>query len=287
MRRFSYEARRGRTHDGSAGGTRVAPSIASFAGLVVFVLLAAGCSSGASSAEGIGLGPGAPVVGTCRVLTLADIAPATNQTPAVSCRSPHTAVTISVGGFRRSRVTNANLSDGTLGNDALKRCTASWRRTVGGDTASQQLSVVGLAYYLPTSAELSKGARWYRCDLVIGGQDRMRLQDLPAHVAGLLDGPLPDSLRACRTAPDFQTGHQVACSSPHVLRAVGITALPNRASYPGQAALKAASAKGCLPVVRRWLKGKDNGGIAYQWPDATSWRLLGDRTATCWTVTTS
>ncbi|MDX6297910.1 MAG: hypothetical protein QOI51_1767 [Nocardioidaceae bacterium] len=286
MRPLRYEVRRGPTPDGSAGGTCVAPSVATLAGLLAIGFLAAGCSSGASSAAEIGLGPDRPVVGACRVLTLADIAPATNQTPPVSCRSPHTAVTISVGGFLRSRVTNANLSDGTLGNDALKRCTASWRRTVGGDTATQDLSVVGLAYYLPTSAELSKGARWYRCDLVIGGQDGMRLRDLPAHVAGLLDGPLPDSLRACRTAPDFQSGHQVACSRPHVLRAVGTTSLPDRTSYPGKAALKAASAKGCLPVVRRWLKGKDDGGIAYQWPDANGWRLLGDRTATCWTVTT-
>jgi hypothetical protein len=254
--------------------------------VLVAVSAVAACSSGGASSSEPTYGPDLPAVGACRVLTLAEIKPTSNATPTVSCSSPHTAVTIAVGGFPASEVTNANLRNGTLGNQALQRCTAAWRSTVGGTVEAQHTTALGLAYYLPDSQQLSSGARWYRCDLVLGGSDGMQLQDLPRHVQGLLDGVIPDSLQACRTAPDFDSGHEVACSSPHVLRAIGTASLPDQPRYPGTAALRTDSAKGCGRVATRWLHGRVGGGTAYQWPDQVSWQLLGDRSATCWVVTT-
>ena len=124
---------------------------------------------------------------------------------------------------------------------SAERCTAAWKRTVGGDTTSQHTSLLGLAYYLPNQEDLSKGARWYRCDLVAGGQDGLPLQNLPAKVDGLLDGAVPQGIQACRTTPDFNSGHTVPCSEDHVLRAIGTFPLPGK-TYPGTAALRAASA---------------------------------------------
>ena len=243
------------------------------------------CSGEAAPEAATGLGPGLPAVGACRVLVVADIAPSSNETPTVPCSRPHTSVTIAVGGFPAARVTNRNLGNGTLGNEALKRCTAAWKRTVGGDTTSQHTSLLGLAYYLPNQEDLSKGARWYRCDLVAGGQDGLPLQNLPAEVDGLLDGAVPQGIQACRTTPDFNSGHTVPCSEDHVLRAMGTFPLPGK-TYPGTAALRAASAAGCTRVIKKWLHGRIDGGDAYQWPDRTGWNVVGDHTATCWTVTT-
>lgn len=251
------------------------------------LVLAGACSSSGAPAADLGLGPGLPKTGDCRVLTAADIDPTSNTTPVVPCSKPHTSVTIEVGGFRPAQVTDRNLTDGTLGNLALQRCTAAWKRVVGGTTMTQHTSLLGVAYYLPTQTQLSNGARWYRCDVVLGGQDGLPLQPLPAHVDGVLDGPnVPESVQACRTTPDFTSGHAVPCAQQHVLRAVGTFALPDGA-YPGKAALNAASAKGCTAVINHWLHGRDNGGDAYQWPDEVGWTLLHDHTATCWTVTTS
>jgi Septum formation len=174
-----------------------------------------------------------------------------------------------------------------LGNAALRRCTQAWKRTVGGGVTSQHTSIVGLAYFLPDRQQLSAGARWYRCDLVIGGQDGLALQRLPAHVENLLAGRVPDSLRACRTAPDFTSGREVPCSQPHVLRAVGTFPLPDKGSYPSRATLQAASAKGCRGVIKRWMHGRTDAGDAFQWPDRTGWEVQGDHSATCWTVTMS
>lgn len=253
---------------------------------VLTMLGVSGCSSGGAASDEPRLGADMPAVGACRVLTTSQIAPTSNDTPTVSCTSPHTAVTIAVGGFPASEVTNANLRNGTLGNDALQRCTAAWRNTVGGTVEAQHTTVLGLAYYLPDPDQLSNGARWYRCDLVLGGSDGMALQDLPRDTHGLLNGVVPDSLRACRTAPDFNNGHEVACTSPHVLRAIGTAPLPDQPTYPGTVALRSASAKGCGQVARQWLHGRVGGGTAFQWPDDVSWRLLGDRSATCWAVDT-
>jgi len=250
------------------------------------LLAVTACSAGGGSTTELAFGADTPTVGACRVLTAADITPTSNETPTVSCSSAHTSVTILVGGFPAAAVTNANLTNGTLGNEALQRCTTAWRRTVGGDTTAQHITTLGMAYYLPDSDQLSHGARWFRCDLVLGGQDGMPLLDLPAHVNGLLDGTVPDNLVACRTSPDFKSGREVPCTIRHVLRAVGTAPLPDQATYPGGPALKAASEKGCLFVVKRWLHGRIDGGIAYQWPDEIGWRLLGDHSATCWTVTT-
>jgi len=254
---------------------------------VSVAVFAAGCSGGDSPSAETGLGPGPPKVGACRVLTTADIAPSSNETRPVPCSRPHTSVTIAVGGFPAAEVTNRTLADGSLGDKALQRCTQAWKRTVGGSTTSQHTSLLGLAYYLPNQAELSNGARWYRCDLVVGGQDGLALQELPARVHGLLEGKVPDSIHACRTTPDFASGHAVPCDQRHVLRAIGTVALPGGDRYPGKAALRAASAKGCAKVIDRWLHGRVDSGDAYQWPDATGWNVLGDHTATCWTVTRS
>lgn len=266
---------------------RRAPTPLRAAGLLPLLMLAVGCSSDASSSAAAGLGPDTPVVGACRVLTAADVGMATNATPTVGCGSAHTSVTIAVGAFPSWRITSTNLRSGALGDLALQRCTTVWQHTVGGDAVAQHTTVVGLAFFLPDSQQLGKGARWFRCDLVIGGRDGMPLADLPARVKGILDGPLPDTLRACRTAPDFTRGRQVPCARPHVLRAIGVAPLPEGGTYPGSAALQRASSEGCLPVSTRWLHGRIGAGTAVQWPDRTGWTLLHDRSAVCWAVTVS
>jgi hypothetical protein len=254
---------------------------------LALAFLVASCSSPSrGEPPGGRFGPDTPKVGACRVLAVADIAPTSNSTPTVPCSSPHTAVTISVGGFPESQVTNPRLRSGALGNKALQRCTAAWRRTVGGTVESRHTTVLGLAYYLPNPGQLSHGARWYRCDLVMGGSDGMSLQDLPRKVDGLLDPPVSDTVVACRTAPDFHNGREVPCSHPHVLRAIGIAQLPDRPSYPSGDVLRNASTKGCTAVVRQWLHGRVGSGAAFQWPDQVSWDVLHDHIATCWAVTT-
>jgi Septum formation len=276
-----------RRPSGRASTARLSCAPSAAAAVLALAALLAGCSGDAAPQARTGLGPGLPTVGACRVLTVADIAPSSNDTPTVPCSRPHTSVTIAVGGFPAAEVTNRNLSSGALGDEALQRCTAALKKTVGGDRTSQHTSLVGLAYYLPNQSELSKGARWYRCDLVIGGQDGLSLQNLPAKVDGLLSGTIPESVQACRTTADFTSGHAVPCDRRHVLRAIGIYPLPGGDHFPGQAKLRAASAAGCRRVIARWLHGRIDGGDAYQWPDRTGWDVLHDHTATCWTVTTS
>lgn len=257
-------------------------------GILAFSLLAAtACSSGDATTKDGAFGADTPEVGVCRVLLASDIAPSSNETPAVPCSKPHTAVTIAVGGFPSAAITNDSLTNGSLGKKALQACTTAMRKTVGGDTTALHTSTVSMAYFLPNQAQLTDGARWYRCDLVIGGTDGYPLQNLPAKVDGLLAGTVPESLQACRTAADFAKGELVSCDEQHVLRAIGTAPLAGGSAYPGEDVLKAASATGCAPVIKAWLHGRVDGGDAYQWPDQTGWTVVDDHTATCWTVSTS
>lgn len=264
----------------------VAGAVAAVGCLVAFGLT--GCSSSDGSEPSGSFGPGQPKSGECYRLTSGSLLMASSAAKPVSCSSPHTSLTIAVGGLPGNDVTQTNVADGKLGAIALARCAADWQHFAGGNAVAWHTTVVGYASFLPTGQQLSDGAHWYRCDLVIGGSGAMPLQQLPHTVRGLLSGTVPDSLRACRTSPGFDAGHEVPCTSQHVLRAVGVAPLNGTGvGYPGDTSLRAQSAKGCAPVVRSWLHGRIGGGVAYQWPDKQSWNLLGDHDATCWTVTTS
>jgi hypothetical protein len=252
---------------------------------LALVALSTACSS-SNGTEAGRYGPGTPTLGSCHRLTPAIIAGPVDASAPVPCSDPHTSVTIQVGHFAPSDITAANARSGNLGSRALAGCTAAWQHTVGGDASAQHTTVLSLAYFLPTSEQLSDDARWYRCDLILGGQSGEPLQNLPSHVEGLLSGTVPDSLRACRTSPNLSAGHEVPCTASHVLRAIGIAPLTG-SGYPSATELRSQSEAGCTRTVRSWLHGRVGGGVAFEWPSQSSWQLLNDHDATCWTVTTS
>ncbi len=254
--------------------------------LSLAALLLSGCSGDAAPKPQTGLGPGVPALGACRVLTGADIAPSSNATPTVPCSRPHTSVTIDVGSFPAGAVTNKNLSDG----DPRQRSPPTVHGGLGEDGRRQPHVPAHLAARTRLLPAQPGRAVEGRAVVPMRPGPRRPGRAAPAEPAGQGGRPArrhgPGEVRACRTTPDFTSGHTVPCDQEHVLRAIGTVPLPGGATFPGQAALRAASAAGCTRVIDRWLHGRINGGDAYQWPDETGWTVLHDHTATCWTVTT-
>jgi Septum formation len=232
-----------------------------------------------------GLGAGAPRVGQCRVLETFELQASSNPRPTVPCSQPHTSITIKVGAFPLREVTPANLRSGVLGDEAQQGCAAVFPTVVGGDLRTQRTSILRTAVFLPTAEQIGGSARWYRCDLIAGGDHGLPLQRLPAQANGILDGAVPLSLQACWTATKLSTGREIPCSQQHVMRAVGIAPLPD-SPYPGPRVLRTTSAKSCKRVVMTWLHGRFFSGYSYEWPGPVSWRRLHVRSAVCWAVTT-
>lgn len=275
------------------------------AGLVIVAL--AGCSNASDLVESSGpttpatererstRGPDkdaapAPEVGACRMLTVEDVPPPTNDDPEVRCSKRHTAVTYHVGEWPAKLIKSARgVKDRKLEGYVFTECDRAWRRTVGGSQEARVTSIVSWAWYKPTRKQFDDGAYWFRCDLV-AGQSTKRLEVLPADVDGLLKGSFDDRYHACWTKPfsdkpNADEGVLTSCARRHRQRAVGIVTVGKRkAPYPGQQTTFDRSNNRCGDVVAQWRGDPRPGEYGLQWPRRSDWRD-GERYATCWAVT--
>jgi len=234
----------------------------------------------------------APQDGACRMLTLKDIPPPSNDTPTVACDQTHTAVTYFVDQWPRRMVQAATgVEDEELESYVTQRCDAAWRNTVGGSLEDWVVSIVSWAWYRPTPEQFAEGARWFRCD-VVAGQNTDRLEDLPQSVNGLFDNKYPDTFHACWTKvfsdqDGVDEGTLTSCARKHQQRAIGIVQLGNGKAdqaYPGTDATFNQANELCADKVAKWRGEKQPGQFGLQWPRRDEWNN-GERYATCWAVT--
>ena len=122
------------------------------------------------------------------------------------------------------------------------RCDRRFARHVGGGRNVRVLSRLQPVWFVPTPAELSRGARWYRCD-VIGFAGADELARLPDGTAGVLEQP--DSLETyglCSTAtPNLPGDYQVMCGRRHAWQAFAVIRLRGaEGQWPSRKRLAAA-----------------------------------------------
>ncbi len=111
----------------------------------------------------------APDLGACRVLSPEDVAQPANSSPSVPCSESHTAETYAVGELP-SDFDDVDYGDEQLGAWAYQKCTGSFRDFLGADESLVMRTVVSWAWFRPTQEAWDDGARWYRCDVVGGGE---------------------------------------------------------------------------------------------------------------------
>lgn len=217
---------------------------------------------------------GVPRAGQCYRYSVAQSQASASPTAPVACSAPHTAWTFFVGRFsgRAARITTP-LSP-ALDRPAMAACYARREAVLG---TAVHLTRVRFAWFLPTPAQWSRGARWFRCDAVaVVGTSSYGL--LPPRLPSVVADPVArESLRACaRTA----NGAVVPCTLRHDAKAVAWVRLGSATTvFPGPARILPLVTARCTAALAA-LPGAP--ALAWStWPVASSWSA-GHRVATCY-----
>jgi hypothetical protein len=255
---------------------------------VPLLLLALGTSGclGSSQAQDTGGDTEAPDVGVCRLLTPADVAQPSNSSDPVACEQPHTAQTYAVGSFP-DQFARASYADGSLAAYAYQACSSRFIRFTGADESLAMRTILSWAWFRPTKAAWDAGARWYRCDVVGGGDQTRTYVDLPANAKGLLLGRPKDAWMVCAEGATVSGAVKVPCTTDHNWRAVTTIVLgTQRDPYPGDRLVQIRTRDFCSKSVGAWLDYPVDYDFGYSWFHEPEWNA-GNRRSVCWARTDS
>jgi len=254
--------------------------------LVVPLLLVAACAGGTSNVDPEQVDAvEAPELGACRVLTPEDVASPSNASLVIDCTDEHTAETFAVGPLP-ARFEDAAHDDERLGRFAYRRCSEAFQNFLGADESLVMRTLVSWAWFRPSEQAWADGARWYRCDVVGGGEQSSEYVALPTTARGLLLGRPDDHWMVCAQGPELADAVKVPCSAPHGWRAVTtIKVGQDSEAYPGDRLVEVKSRDFCSDSVRAWLKYPAAGyDFAYTWFGKAEWEA-GNRRSVCWART--
>jgi hypothetical protein len=181
----------------------------------------------------------------------------------VNCRGQHTTVVAYVGYVPRPVTAQTPLPQRrALGK---RVCEPALRRIAGGTLADRATSILTWTLFTPGQAQLERGARWVRCDVL--ARSGNRLVALPAARPFLKQG-VPEQLRVCQD----QAGTDVSCSLPHAYRVEAVFRETGQA-YPDPTTYTPVARDRCKELMGKY------GGF-WQPPSRAGWRA-GDRFIRC------
>jgi hypothetical protein len=260
------------------------------ASLVTGVLLAVsacGDESGGGNAD-----PGQldsvepPDLGACRVLTPQDVQERSNATKTVDCGERHTAETFAVGELP-AELHDVDHESAELGAFAYETCGERFETFLGADESLVMRTVVSWAWFRPSEKAWDKGARWYRCDVVGGGEQSKRFVELPTTARGLLEGKPKDKWLVCVNDDSVQSGPKIPCTEPHVWRAVTTIKVGQPDDpYPGDRLVEVTTRDYCSDSVGAWLGYPPEYDFGYTWFHEAEWKA-GNRRSVCWAKTSA
>jgi hypothetical protein len=253
--------------------------------LMVLAVSLSGCfgSAGDTSAAS---DMAAPSLGVCRVLSRGDVSQPTNSTLPVPCDQPHTAQTYAVGSLP-TEFAHASYDDSSLAAYAYRTCAQRFIRYTGADESLAMRSILSWAWFRPSQAAWDDGARWYRCDMIGGGDQTRTYVDLPAQAKGLLLGRPQDMWMVCAQGATVSGSVKVPCNQRHDWRAVTTIVLGSSGDpYPGDRVVQARTRDFCSKSVGAWLDYPVDYDFGYSWFHEAEWNA-GNRRSVCWARTDS
>ena len=225
----------------------------------------------------------APKLGACRVLTPDDVKLPSNATKVVDCDEPHTAETFAVGEIPEE-LADAGYDDREIGSFAYQTCGKKFMAFLGADESLVMRSMVSWAWFRPSETAWDEGARWYRCDVVGGGDDSTSYVDLPTTAKGLLL-KLDDHWMVCVNGPTVNGSPKVPCSEDHTWRAVTTIKLGEpEEKYPGDRVVEVTSRDFCSKSVGAWLNYPIDYDFGWTYFHEAEWEA-GNRRSVCWAKT--
>lgn len=226
----------------------------------------------------------APELGACRVLTPEDVAEASNDTKTVSCEKEHTSQTYAVGELPES-LDAAGYDDNEVGTHAYRTCSSKFEKFLGADESLVMRTVVSWAWFRPSEEAWDEGARWYRCDVVGGGEQSDEYVALPESAEGLLLGRPDDRWMVCATGGSVEESPKIPCSQDHDWRAVTTIKLGEEEDpYPGDRLVEVTTRDFCSDSVGAWLNYPVDYDFGYTWFHEAEWQA-GNRRSVCWAKT--
>lgn len=226
-----------------------------------------------------------PELGACRVLAPEDVARASNATRTVACSERHTAQTYAVGELPED-LQDLAYDDDALGGFAYDTCSAAFQKFLGADESLVMRTVVSWAWFRPSEKAWEDGARWYRCDVVGGGEQSEEYVALPETAEGLLTGRPSDRWMVCVAGPSVSGSLKIPCSQPHDWRAVTTIKLGEADDpYPGDRVVEVTTRDFCSDSVGAWLNYPVDYDFGYTWFHEAEWQA-GNRRSVCWARTT-
>ena len=254
------------------------------AGGVLLATLAAGCALGGDDPPGST--ETRPALGACRSLTPADVAESSNATDAVDCSAEHTAETYAVVDLP-SRFDDVDYDDPDLGAYAYKTCSTRFMEFLGADESLVMRTVLSWAWFRPSKEAWEAGARWYRCDVIGGGEQSASYVALPRTAEGVLLGRPDDRWLVCVNGESVDDGARIPCSKRHAWRAVTTIKLGDDAdAYPGDRPVQTRTRDFCSDSVGAWLDYPVDYEFGYTWFGEAEW-AAGNRRSVCWARTRS
>ncbi|MDP2772559.1 MAG: septum formation family protein [Nocardioides sp.] len=256
----------------------------------VALVVAAGLAACGESPQGGNTDPDqvdsveVPELGACRVLTLEDVAEPTNATKAVSCSDRHNAQTYAVGELPDT-FDDAAYDDKALGRYAYETCSNKFEKFLGADESLVMRTIVSWAWFRPSEKAWEDGARWYRCDIVGGGEQTEELVKLPESAEGLLLGRPSDRWMVCVDGPTVSGSPKIPCSQEHDWRAVTTIKVGEPEDpYPGDRVVEVTTRDYCSDSVGAWLNYPVDYDFGYTWFHEAEWEA-GNRRSVCWAKT--
>jgi hypothetical protein len=227
----------------------------------------------------------APEVGVCRNLTPDEVAKPSNASKLVDCAKEHTAETYAVGQLPATYA-DAEYDDHDLSVYAYRTCSQRFQTFLGAaDESVVMRSIVSWAWFRPSEKAWDEGARWYRCDVVGGGDQSREYVVLPTTAKGLLLGRPDDTWMVCADGATVAGAVKVPCSEKHTWRAVTTIKVGQEDDpYPGDRLVEVKTDDFCSDSVGAWMNYPVNYDYAYTWFHEAEWEA-GNRRSVCWART--
>ncbi len=208
----------------------------------------------------------APVVGQCFDMSAEEQAAPSYAESAVDCAAPHSSVLIAVV----QMPDDLTYESRGLERFALETCLPEQRKVLGTKLLGVRLTAYTIAYFGPTPEQQAAGARWLRCDLVLGDPTAPR-RSRRSSTSGSTR-----SRRRSRAASAGRDFRLVLLREPHTYRATAALKVDAK-RFPSEKAWKRIGTQRCRNAMTSRV-------YRFGWPSKVAWKA-GDRTLLCYSKT--